>query len=194
MIESYLRLGLTPGGHRDDREHEGEAIGCGAIDGIEVVLDHMINPELVEDHKRIVKMFLGKYFDRDNYLRVMGAGLVLKSRSADYFTGRGNILKLLEEKAPKSVSKLEGHHNEGIVIVNFVPDTTLASNRFAKDHSDLQAFGYDIWRSEQLSVTLFPLPSQQVDRERFVMARVMITVATLMTLTDGSLQVLVRFP
>ena len=42
--------------------------------------------------------------------------------------------------------------------------------------------------------TLLPLPSQEVDRHRFVMARVMIAIATLMVLTDGTLPLLARVP
>lgn len=80
------------------------------------------------------------------------------------------------------------------MIVNFVPNTTLLSNRFAQEHAGTQAFGYDIWRSKQLAMSLFPLPSQADDRNRFIMARVMIAIATLMTLTDGSLRLLVRVP
>lgn len=193
MIEAYLRLGLMPGGHRDD-DADDVSVGCGAIDGVDNVLAHMIDPSLVEDHKRLVKTLLGDDFNRDHYLRVLGAGLVLSSRSSGYFSGRGEILDLLESKAPHSVSRLKGYHQEGIVIINFVPDTTLASNRFANDHGGMQAFGYDLWRSKQIARTLFPLPSQGLDRERFVMARVMLTIATLMALTDGSLQVLVRVP
>jgi hypothetical protein len=193
MVESYLRLGLSPGGHRDDTEHT-DGVGCGAIDGLQSVLDCMINPSLVEDHKRLVRTLLDTDFNRDHYLRVMGAGLVLRSRSDDYFHGRGEILDLLERKAPGSVSVLEGHHHEGLVIVNQVHGTTLSSNRFALQHNGVQAFGYDIWRSRQLVSMLFPMPSQQVDRERFIHARVMLTIATLMALTDGSLSVIVRLP
>lgn len=193
MIDAYLRLGIAPGGHRDDNGREG-AVGCGAIDGLDGILQRMIDPTLVEDHKRIVKTLLAEHFDRDTYLRVLGAGLVLESRSNDYFAERGQILDLLEEKALRSVSVLHGEHNEGIVIVNFVPDTTLASNRFADNYGGLQAFGYDIWRSKQLAQALLPLPSQDVDRARFITARVMLSVATLMSLTDGSLPLLVRIP
>ena len=192
MIEAYLRLGLSPGGHRDDAE--GDGVGCGAIDGLQSVLDCMTNPRLVEDHKRLVKTILDADFTRDHYLRVMGAGLVLQSRSVGYFHGRGEILDLLERMAPGSVSMLEGYHREALVVVNMVEGTTLASNRFARDHGGAQAFGYDLWRSRQLVGALFPLPSQQLDRERFIHARVMLTIATLMALTDGSLQVLVRLP
>lgn len=193
MIESYLRLGLAPGGHRDDNSTAG-MVGCGAIDGLDVILQRMIDPMLVEDHKRIVKTLLAEQFHRDHYLRVLGAGLVLESRSSGYFAERGQILDLLEEKAPKSVSVLRGEHQEGVVIVNFVPDTTLASNRFAEAFGGVQAFGYDIWRSKQLAQAILPLPSQDVDRARFVTARVMLSVATFMALTDGSLQLLVCVP
>jgi len=195
MIESYLRLGLSPGGHRDNAGHdENDDVGCGAIDGLHAVLDCMIDPLLVEDHKRLVRAILDTDFDRDHYLRVLGAGLVLRSRSEGYFAGRGEILDLLERKAPHSVSVLEGRHHEAWVVVNLVPGTTLSSNRFAADHDGLQAFGYDLWRSRQLAEMLLPQTSQRVDRERFVHARVMLTIATLMALTDGSLPILLRLP
>lgn len=191
MIEAYLRLGLSPGGHRDE---SGTGVGCGAIDGLRTVLDCMTNPALVEDHKRLVKTILDADFNRDHYLRVMGAGLVLQSRARGYFHGRGEILDVLETRAPGSVSTLKGQHQEALVIVNAVAGTTLSSNRFAGDHGDVQAFGYDVWRSRQLVRSLFPLPSQEVDRERFIHARVMITIATLMALTDGSLPLVLRLP
>ncbi len=193
MIEAYLRLGLSPGGHRDD-DVAGEGVGCGAIDGLQSVLDCMTDPRLVEDHKRLVKTILDQHFNRDHYLRILGAGLVLQSRAEGYFHGRGDILDLLERKAPGSISMLEGHHREVLVVVNVVDGTTLASNRFAADHDGWQAFGYDLWRSRQLVQSLFPLPTQQVDRERFIHARVMLTIATLMALTDGSLEVVLRLP
>lgn len=192
MIDSYLRLGLAPGGHRDNQGDHG-GVGCGAIDGVQNILDQMTNPDLVEDHKRLVKLLLAEGFDRDNYLRVMGAGLVLESRANGYFAEREQILDLLEQKCPNSVSRLQGGHQEGIVIVNLVPNSTLASNRFFNT-LNIQAFGYDLWRSKQLAQALLPLPSQTMDRERFVTARVMLSVATLMSLTDGSLQMLVRVP
>jgi hypothetical protein len=192
MIDSYLRLGLAPGGHRDNQGDHG-GVGCGAIDGVQNILDQMTNPDLVEDHKRLVKLLLAEGFDRDNYLRVMGAGLVLESRANGYFAEREQILDLLEQKCPNSVSRLQGGHQEGIVIVNLVPNSTLASNRFFNT-LNIQAFGYDLWRSKQLAQALLPLPSQTMDRERFVTARVMLSVATLMSLTDGSLQLLVRVP
>lgn len=196
MIEAYLRLGMSPGGHRDEDNLAGDglSVGCGAIDGLHNVLDCMINPSLVEDHKRLVRTLLDTDFNRDHYLRVLGAGMVLKSRSEDYFMARGEIMDLLEEKAPGSVSVLTGKHREGLVIINLVPGTTLASNRYAAEHDGVQAFGYDLWWSRQVVQALFPLPTHTVDRERFIHARVMLSIATLMALTDGSLPLFARVP
>lgn len=193
MLSSYTRLGLSPGGHRDDGEHS-RGVGCGAIDGVETVLECLVNHRFVDDHKRLVRMILDESFNRDQYLRILGAGQVLAGHSDEYFSKNGQILEMLEEKCPGSVSTLHGNHSEKIVVVNFVPNTTLSSNRFTDQNDGMQAFGYDVWRSKQLAEMLLPLPSQQIDRDQFITARVSITVATLIALTDGSLQVLFRIP
>lgn len=193
MLGIYARLGLTPGGHRDDNG-SGDKVGCGAIDSIDKVLACLTDPRLVDDHKRLVRTLLGAEFDRDHYLRILGAAQVLGSRAKEFFSGADRMLELLEARFPKSVSHLHGEHNEKIVIINAVADTTLASTRFADNNGGVQAFGYDIWRSKQMAKLLMPLPYQAIDRERFITARVAITIATLMTLTDGSLQLVMRLP
>lgn len=195
MIDSYVRLGLPPGGHRDEASESNEnGVGCGAIDGMDVILATMTRPDLVDDHKRTAKTLLGPLFDRDTYLRVMGAGVLVNGRADDYFNGRGKIMDVLEERSKDSVATLKGHHQECIWVVNTVPNTTLSSNRFADEFGGIQAFGYDLWRSIQMAEKLLPRPDQVVDRERFVMARVMSTVATLMALTDGSQRLVLRMP
>lgn len=193
MLRRFLRLGFAPGGHRDRSSQGRSTVGCGAIDGMDAILHTMTEPNLVDDHKRVVKFLLGEQFDRDTYLRVMGAAVVVNGRSQDYFRNREAIIDLLEKRSKKSVSILEGEHQECIVAVNFIPGTTLSSNRFAKEFG-VQAFGYDIWRSVQMATKLLPRPDQAVDRQRFVMARVMSTVATLMALTDGSQRLVLRMP
>jgi hypothetical protein len=193
MIGNYLRLGFAPGGHRDERSKGKTAVGCGAIDGMDRILATMTNPQLVEDHKRVIKLLLSDEFNRDNYLRVMGAGVMVNGRSEEYFRGREDIIDLLEKRAKNSVAVLKGDHQESLVVVNLVPGTTLASNRLSAKYG-VQAFGYDLWRSKQIAKKLLPLPEQELDRQRFIMARVMTTVATLMALTDGSQQLIIRLP
>lgn len=192
MIARYLRLGFAPGGHRDEHSVGKATVGCGAIDGMDIILSTMMRPDLVDDHKRVVKELLGSLFNRDNYLRNMGAAAVLNGRSADYFKGREEIIDILEKRVKNSIATLKGEHQECLVVVNFVPGTTLASNRFSETFGGLQAFGYDIWRSMQMAQKIMPRPDQERDRESFVMARVMSTVATLMALTDGSQRFILR--
>ncbi len=191
MIDNYVRLGFAPGGHRDEHSEGKSTVGCGAIDGMDTILATMTEPSLVDDHKRVVKQLLGDQFDRDTYLRVMGAAVVVNGRSDEYFRGREEIIDVLEKRAPKSVATLKGDHEECLIVVNLVPNTTLSSNRFAEEFG-VQAFGYDLWRSMQMASKLLPRPEQEVDRQRFVMARVMGTVATLMALTDGTQRLVLR--
>ncbi len=194
MIGNYIRLGFAPGGHRDKHSFGQSAVGCGAIDGMDKILMTMTSPVLVDDHKRVVKLLLGANFKRDNYLRIMGAAVLVNGRSEDYFRGREQIMDILEKRAQKSIATLEGNHQECIVVVNLVPETTLSSNRLRNAFDGIQAFGYDLWRSVQMADKLLPRPDQAIDRERFVMARVMSTVATLMALTDGTQQLVLRVP
>lgn len=194
MIGNYLRLGFAPGGHRDEHSMGKSTVGCGAIDGMDRILATMTQPGLVDDHKRVVKLLLGDKFDRDNYLRVMGAAVVVNDRADDYFRNREDIIDILEKRANKSIATLKGNHQECIVVVNLVPGTTLASNRLADSFDGIQAFGYDLWRSMEMADKLLPRPDQASDRQRFVMARVMTTVATLMALTDGSQRLILRVP
>lgn len=194
MIGNYLRLGFAPGGHRDEHSEGQSTVGCGAIDGMDKILMTMTMPELVDDHKRVVKLLLGKDFNRDIYLRIMGAAVLVNGRSEDYFRDRESIIDILEERNKKSIATLKGNHQECIVVVNLVPNTTLASNKFSSTFGDIQAFGYDLWRSKQIASKLLPRPDQQAERERFIMARVMSTVATLMALTDGTQKLVLRTP
>ncbi len=195
MIANFERIGFAPGGHRDEHsEKDKDKVGCGAIDGMDVILRTMTDPLLVDDHKRVVKQILGPFFNRDNYLRVMGAGLVLRGNEEDYFRDREKIIDILEKKSKDSVSVLKGDHQEGIWVVNMVPNETFASNRFADEFGGLQAFGYDLWRSIEMADKILPRPDQQVDRHRFIKARVMSTTATLMALTDGTQRFVLRMP
>lgn len=194
MIGSFTRYGLSIGGHRDENSAGKSTVGCGAIDAMDIVLSRMTDPTLVDDQKRVIKILLGKDFDRDIFLRDMGAAVVVNGRAADYFRDREKIIDILEKTSKNSVSTLRGSHKECIVVVNFVPNTTFSSNRFSDKSGGIQAFGYDIWRSFEMAKKLLPRQDDAQDRERFVMARVMTTVATLMALTDGSQRLVLRMP
>ncbi len=192
MIGHYIRLGFAPGGHRDEHSLGKTTVGCGAIDGMDKILMTMTDLHLVDDHKRVVKLLLGKKFDRETYLRIMGAAVLVNGRSEDYFRGREEIMDILDKRAKKSISTLKGDHKECLVVVNLVPNTTLSSNELSKQANGIQAFGYDLWRSLEMAQKLLPRPDQYIDRDKFIMARVMSTVATLMALTDGTQRLIIR--
>jgi Cadmium carbonic anhydrase repeat len=193
MISLFVRAGMAPGGHRDETSAVG-TVGCGAIDGMNVMLKKMTDPMLVEDHKRIVKLLMGKQFNRDYYLQILGAANVLNAHSDAYFRGRDAVMKLLEEKTGDHVPILRGEHGECILAVNLVPNTTLDSVRLSEDFGGIQSFGYDMWRSKQIAKQILGRPDQAEERERFIMARVMCSVATLMTITDGTQRFVLRMP
>lgn len=194
MVGSFMRFGMSIGGHRDEHSAGKQTVGCGAIDAMDVVLARMTDPDLVDDQKRVIKILMGSNFNRDIFLRDMGAAVVVNGRADDYFRDREKIIDILENKSKNSVSTLQGTHQECIVIINFVPNTTFASNRFSDKFGGMQAFGYDIWRSMEIAQKLLPRKDQEEDRNRFIMARVMTTVATLMALTDGSQRLVLRMP
>ena len=194
MIKRFLRIGLAPGGHRDEINSDAQTskVGCGAIDSMDVILATMLEPKLVDDHKRIVRDLLREGFIRDVYLRNLGAATVLNGQSERYFRARQEVLNILETNQKGSVATLSGSHQEVMVIINFVPNTTFNSNKFSQDNNGVQAFGYDIWRSKQIAELLLPRPEQAADRSNFIIARVMYTIATLMALTDGSQELFYR--
>jgi hypothetical protein len=194
MIGYYTRLGLAFGGHRDEHSEGAASVGCGAIDAMDVILARMTEPSLVDEQKRIVKLLLGKDFDRDLFLRDMGAAVLVNGRADHYFREREQIIDILEERSHKSIATLKGDHKECLVVVNLVPDTTLSSNKFSETFGGIQAFGYDLWRSKQIAKSILPLPEQEHDRQSFVIARVMTSIATLVALTDGSQRLLHRVP
>jgi len=194
MIEEFDRRGFAPGGHRDEQSLNSKdtAVGCGAIDGMDKVIGAMM--ENLDDHKRIEGIILGEGFDQRIYREMLGGATLVNFESERYFAGREKIIDALEERHPNSIATLLGLHNEALAVVNMVPNTTLASNRFAQEFGGMQAFGYDLWRSLEMAKSLIPRNDQERLRRNFVTARVMTTIATLMALTDGSQRLVLRMP
>lgn len=186
MLERSLELGFAPGDHRDTHGH---GIGCGAIDKMDLALAAMIAPDLIADHKRLVKSLLGDSFSDAIYMQVLGAGVVLEGRIDQYMQNREKSIEELEEALKHQVSVLEGDHHECFVIINTVPGTTFATKRFSDGFKGMQAFNYDVWRTLEFAEKLFTDASE---RAHFIMARVMTAVATLMVLTDGSQRLIVH--
>lgn len=187
MLDAYEKAGLTPGDHRDTHGH---GVGCGAIDKMDAALAALVDPALVADHERLVRVLLGESFDDEMYLHVMGAAVMVEGRADEYFKDRASSVTMLEERLHHMVPVLAGDHHECIVSVNTVSGTTFDNKRFAQDFDGMQAFNYDVWQTVEGAAHIFMHNARA--RQRFVMARVMTAVATLMVLTDGTQRLIVR--
>lgn len=187
MLDAYEKAGLMPGDHRDTHGH---GVGCGAIDKMDAALAALVNPTLVADHERLVRVLLGESFDDETYLHVMGAAVMVEGRADEYFKDRASSVKMLEERLHHMVPVLAGDHHECIVSINAVSGTTFDNKRFAQDFNGMQAFNYDVWQTIEGTTHIFTHDVRA--QRRFIMARVMIAVATLMVLTDGTQQLVVR--
>ena len=189
MLERSLALGFVPGDHRDTHGH---GVGCGAIDKMDAALAAMLSPELIADHKRLTSALLGELFSNEIYLQVLGAGVVLEGRIDQYMQQREKSIEELEQVLEHPVAVLEGDHHECLVIINTIPSTTFATKRFSDDFIGMQAFNYDVWRTFEFAKKLYADTDISGSEERFIMARVMTAVATLMVLTDGTQRLIVR--
>lgn len=198
MIDEFERRGFAPGGHRDEHSVGKNATGCRAIDGMDEIID--VGMGYLDDHKRLVRTIMGNAefnefgFNQHIYREMLGGAALVNFESERYFAGREKIIDSLEARHPNSISTLVGTHKEALVAVNLVPNTTLASNRFAEEFDGMQVFGYDLWRSLDMAKSLIPRDEDEKLRRNFVTARVMTSVATLMALTDGSQRLLLRTP
>lgn len=189
MLEKSLALGFTPGDHRDTHGH---GVGCGAIDKMDQALQALVDPSLVADNERLTRAVLGDAFDENVYMHVMGAALILAGRADEYLAGRDKSIDEVEESLHHQVSVLEGDHHECFMLLNTVPGTTFATKRFSDTFEGAQAFNYDVWRTFELAEKLFSVGDDEVKKQQFIHARIATAIATLMVLTDGSQQLLVR--
>ena len=101
----------------------------------------------------------------------------------------------------ETVPELIGPHNEVAVVLNYKRGMTLDNDRFSFDNNNkIQLFGWDIWEIYEEAERLYPYSmrdkqSTQVkainNRMRYITTRILLGIATVMVLTDGSLKIVV---
>lgn len=173
---------FAPGDHTDNHA-DGQATGCGHIDG------HGRRSIIYKDkHDSLISVLAAIYnqagadFPEANVGKLLANGRSLHENADDYYQDSWKILDLLKESNPKAVEKLVRPHNEVSLTINFIDDTTFHRDHYnARTHSEIQNFNLDAWN----------ILEEHKDDSFYVLAD---AVATLMDLTDGSLQVYVRLP
>jgi hypothetical protein len=96
------------------------------------------------------------------------------------------------------VPALTGIHSEIAAVLNFVPNTTIDTDRFSYDNDNLiQVFGWDVWEMYEEARYLYPYNMYEnvalqrtaiENRIKHITTRTLLGLATTMVLTDGTLK------
>jgi len=212
VIQRFKDVGIGSGGHIDNNQ-KGSNTGCGAVDNISGILDRLQRPEHQEQLRELARVILGEAYDSKYIVNeVIGRILYLDALKPTYMPKENNdphgeflykktVVDTLRAEASQTddvVPVLTGPHREVAVILNFVPHTTVDTDRFGYDNeNDIQVFGWDVWHMYEEARRLYqydmhrPVAEQRqaVDkRMKYVTTRTLLGVSTLMVLTDGSLR------
>jgi hypothetical protein len=212
VIKRFKAIGIGFGGHIDDNQ-TGSNTGCGAVDNINLILNRLQRPEHQEQLRGLAELILGEAYDgREIVNEVIGRMLYLDALKPTYmpkenddpkgeYLYKKTIVETIRNEASQtqeSVPALTGPHNEIALILNFVPGTTIDTDRFSSDNNnELQIFGWDIWQMQGEAKRLYEYnmyKSVAVQREaiekrmKYVTTRTLLGISTLMVLTDGSLR------
>lgn len=199
-VKNMAVKGIRFGGHIDDHQH-GDNCGCGAIDKIPEIFDIVANEEAFRQVKNITKAILGTNYDDATAMRLLGNFERMHANRDEYLERNGDSypykrkwVAIMQEHAAdafQKIQKMVGKHNEVALVVNTVEGTTLNRARLNVDTDrKMQVFNLDYWACVQIAKKLYPQsPEKQHD---WLHARIMLTAATAMALTDGSLEVAVR--
>ena len=213
VIKRYKEIGFGFGGHIDDHQSRSNT-GCGAVDNIHLILDRLQRPEPQEQLRGLTKMILDDAYDSSIMNEVIGRMLYLDALKPRYmpkenddpngvFLYKRTIVDTIRHEAAaaeETVPALTGTHNEIAIILNFVTNTTLDTDRFSYDHGNyIQVFGWDVWEMYEEARNLYPYDMHEnvedqhaaiKNRIKHLTTRTLLGLATAMVLTDGSLKLI----
>jgi hypothetical protein len=182
------QLSFSAGGHRDDHAGEGRT-GCGALDALLINLT-LTQTDAVKDIETMTALLLGENYSRDSFNEVIDAIQNILAEQNSYSVDKDNALEDLQAINQSGVETLTGQHGEVAVVVNLIEGTTLRRDDFnATTDSQIQVFNFDFWRSIEVSKSFESQPGMC---SRYLHGEVILAVAALMHLTDGSPRLLVR--
>lgn len=200
-MAAVQKIGFMFGGHIDSASEDiSNKTGCGAIDNMPAILEKITTPEFALIVKKMTMSLLGGEFNMSVFREVLGGLILIQGHRDSYFekNSTGNykyIDKVMDELRSKSnesdpVARLTGSHNEVALVINTVPGTTFDRDSFsASTENQIQIFGHDFWQSKELASLLY---SDKKQANEFLTIRTMFAIATAMTLTDGSIDLIIR--
>jgi hypothetical protein len=212
VIDRFKAIGIGFGGHIDDHQ-AGSNTGCGAVDNINLILDRLQRPQHQEQLRGLAQLILGEAYEGRYILNeVIGRMLYLDALKPRYMPKENNdpageflykktVVETIRRESAKSqenVPALIGPHNEVALVLNFIPGTTVDTDRFSHDNqNEIQLFAWDIWHMYEEARRLYAydmhesLETQRLavdKRMKYLTTRTLLGISTLMVLTDGSLR------
>jgi hypothetical protein len=218
VINRFKDIGIGFGGHIDNHQ-TGSNTGCGAVDNINLILDRLQSPTHQEQLRELTHLILGDAYDA-RYVtnEVIGRMLYLDALKPRYmpkenddpngeFLYKKTVVKTIREQSAQSeesVPALVGPHNEVALVLNFMPHTTVDTDRFSHDNNnEIQLFAWDIWLMYDEAQRLYPYDmhnsaeeqrSALEKRMKYLTTRTLLGVSTLMVLSDGTLRLVAVTP
>ena len=181
---------FTPSTHTDEAHQDEGEMGCGAQKGQETKLDYYQDESHMESIAGVTRTIFDKA-SRKASEKALGA-LPQSARELKavpgYFANlaqAGGRVSELNGGNPESRKIVEGAHNAAFVILNFDGSnrSTLSPGKLnTYTDGEVMSFGLDVW---------YILETYPEDEATDLIAD---AVATLMNLTDGSLEVGLRLP
>jgi len=174
---------FAPGAHVDN--HAGDGFGgCGAVVGQERKID-IYTSERKETLKKIMTESYkagGLSIPQDKFDKLFQSGAELETHKTDYFADKMDPIKMFKNDNPRSIETQMNGHNEVSLSLNFVKDTTFHRDHYNSLTRDkIQNFNLDVWA----------IIEEHGEDAFYVIAD---AVATVLDLTDGSIQLFARVP
>lgn len=176
---------FAPSGHTAVGHDKPGDYGCGAIKGEEEKTEYYTEAPILEATEGVVGAIFqadGKKLPKDSFDELPKNAKDLLNFHKTYFEGKPEILDFLTTFNAKAKQVLAGKHNEGRLILNFVRGDSLHPGKVNHMTDGLiNAFGLDVG---------YIFDEYPEDAPILLAA----AVATVMNLTDGSLEVYFRLP
>jgi hypothetical protein len=175
-------------------------------------LERLQRPEPQEQLRGLTRVVLGDAYDDTIVNEVIGRILYIDAIKPRYmpkenddphneFLYKRTIVETIRSQAEQNeepVPALTGIHSEIAAVLNFVPNTTIDTDRFSYDNDNLiQVFGWDVWEMYEEARYLYPYNMYEnvalqrtaiENRIKHITTRTLLGLATTMVLTDGTLK------
>jgi hypothetical protein len=191
------------GGHIDEHARWPNT-GCGAIDQVDATLIKASDPSAIHEIYYWAKQLAYKdlwdeeIFDASigRIVRLQGIRdkYLLHDKQSNEFTYKRKAIEIVErfsEPGENNMPPLADDHLEAFVVVNKLPGYTfntdlfyLHNRRVGASGRAVQAFGWDVWSSRLMGNYFFNQDREMM--KAYFHTRVILGVAALMVLTDGS--------